>query len=61
MNMDIWVVGAFNKLFTRGSYIEKIGVSGKTPFFVKDQLICTPHSICLNISFLHGILHENVA
>ena len=23
MNMDIWVVGAFNELFIRGSYIEK--------------------------------------
>ena len=60
--MDIWVVGAFSELFIRGSYIEKkMELVAKLRFLWKINWFFTPHSICLNISFLHGILHENVA
>ena len=55
MNMDIWVVGASNKRFIRGSSTEakfqknKV-VTGKAPFFAVDRF-CTLDSICLNIAF----------
>ena len=57
MDINIWVVGISNQLFLR-SFLnwkkKKIKknkvVTSKTPFFVM-SLLCTPHSIFLNISF----------
>ena len=58
INMDIWVIGALNQLFRRGSYTQlsfwknKV-IVGKTPFYVIG-LFCTTHLICLNIGFWLG-------
>ena len=53
--MDIWVVRGLNQRLIRGSFTEikfskKKVVTGKTPLVVVGPF-CTPHSICLNISF----------
>ena len=60
MNMDVWVVGASNQLFIRGSYTEtkfskknKV-VTGKTPLFVAHFAL--PILFCLK-KFYMGILH----
>ena len=44
-NMDIWVVGTSNRLFSKTEV-----VTGKTPFFVKGPF-CTRQFICLNSGF----------
>ena len=55
MNMYIWAIGTLNQLSVRDSYTQiklskNEAVNGKSPFFVIGTF-CTPHSICLNISF----------
>ena len=57
-NMRIWEIDRLNRPFIRGSYTEnkfskkrkENVVTGKCAFFVIGSF-CTPHSICLNMSF----------
>ena len=60
MYKDIWVAGASNQLFIRGSYSEekfskkkKKVVTGKTPLLSTGPF-CTTYSIYLNIGFWQG-------
>ena len=56
-NMRIWEMDRLKRPFIRGYYTEnkfskkkKNVVTGKSAFFVIGSF-CTPHSICLNVSF----------
>ena len=53
MNMDIWVIGKLNQIFSRDKLrlnFEKKVVRDKTALFVIGPF-CTLRSICLNIGF----------
>ena len=54
-NIDIWVTGTLNQLFTRVfilelNFRENKVVRDKTAFFLISP-ICTPYTLCLNIGF----------
>ena len=53
MNLEIWVIGKLNQIFSRDKLrlnFEKKVVRDKTPLFVIGPF-CTLRSICLNIGF----------
>ena len=57
-NIDIWVTGTLNQLFTRVfilelNFQENNVVRDKTAFFLISP-ICTPYTLCLNIGFRQG-------